>query len=144
MRTVTVDYTYRPTSDANPLRAQSTSESHSASASLMLAPSRAISVTPTLGVVHSQFAGAGWTTRSTYGLGTQVSGLRGKWVTSLNLSRSQFQQTTALQAGLTSRYQVTPSDALILSAQAADYGNLVSPDLAFREGTASIRWAHRF
>jgi hypothetical protein len=77
LRTVTVDYTYRPTSDANPLRAQSTSESHSASASLMLAPSRTISVTPTLGIVHSPFAGAGWTTRSTYGLGTQASGLRG-------------------------------------------------------------------
>ena len=144
MRSVTVDYTYRPTSDENPLRTTSESQSHSVSASLMLAPSRQVSVTPTLGLVHSRFGEAAWTTRTTYGVGTQVSGLAGKWVSSLNVSRSQFQQTTALQAGLTSRYQVTGSDALILSVQAADYGNLVSPELAFRETTASLRWAHRF
>ena len=143
-RSLTIDYTYRPTSDENPLRLQSQSKSHSVSTSVMLAPSRSVSITPSVGIVHSRFGSSGWSTRSTYGVGTQVSGLRGKWVSSLNVSRSQFQQTTALQAGLSSRYQVTGSDALILSVQAADYGNLVSPELAFRETTASLRWAHRF
>ena len=68
---------------------------------------------------------------------------RGRWVSSLNLARSQFQQTNALQATLTSRYQVTQQDALILGARAANYGNIVNPDLDFREASASLRWAHR-
>jgi len=144
VRSVTVDYTYRPTSDANPLRSMSNSTSHNVSASVVVAPSRSVSITPTLGVVHSRFGDAGWSTRTTYGVGTQLSALAGKWVSSLSVSRSQFQQTTALQAALSSRYQMTPSDALILGVQAADYGNLVSPELAFRETTASLRWAHRF
>jgi len=143
-RSITVDYMYRPTEDQNPLRSQSTSESHNVSASLMVAPGGSVSVTPTVGLVHSRFAGSAWSLRSTYGVGTQVSAVQGKWVSSLNLSRSQFQQTTALQAQLSSRFQITGSDALIFSAQAADYGNLVQPDLAFSETTASLRWAHRF
>lgn len=143
-RSVTLDYTYRPTDEANPLRTMSDSRSHSVNASLMVAPSRSVSVTPTVGLVRSRFGTGGWTTRSTYGVGTQLSALRGKWVSGLNLARSQFQQTAALQAVLSSRFQVTSSDALILSVRAADYDNLVSPDLAFQETTASLRWAHRF
>ena len=126
-RSLSVDYNYRPTKDQNPLRVQSTSTSHNLNASLMIAPGGNVTITPTVGLVRSKFAGAGWSLRSTYGLGTQLSALRGKWVNSLNLSRSQFQQTTALQAQLSSRFQLTGSDAITCMALAPEEAAVPSP-----------------
>lgn len=143
-RSASLDYNHRTTGDENPLRTSTASESHSVTANLQISPSRVLSVTPTLGFVRSQFADAGWTTRSTYGVGSQLTVLDGRWATSLDVGRSQFQQTAALQSNLTSRFQVTARDAVIFGFRAADYDNVLDPELAFNELSASLRWAHRF
>lgn len=143
-RSASVDYTYRTTGDDNPLRTSSTSRSHSVNASLLFAPRRNLTVTPSLGVVRSRFADPRWSTRTTYGLGTQLALFRGTWVSSLALGRSQFQQTDALQGTFMSRFQFTLRDAVILSVRAANYDNLADPDLDFQEVAVNLRWAHRF
>jgi len=144
LRTVSLDYNYRTTGDENPLRASSESRSHTTNASLVLAPSRVFSITPTAGLVRSRFGEAGWTTRSNLGIGSQLALQRGRWVSGINLGRANMQQTSALQINATSRYQVTTRDAIILGIRAADYENVLDADRSFREATASLRWAHRF
>jgi hypothetical protein len=144
VRSISLDYSHRSTGDANPLRTATASQSHGATASLQAAPGRTLSVTPTLGFVHSRFGEAEWTTRSTYGIGAQHSAWEGRWATSLNLGRSQFQQTTALQANVTSRLQVAPRDAVVFGLKAGGYDNSLDPGLSFNELNVSIRWAHRF
>lgn len=143
-RSSSLDYTFRTTGDDNPLRVASTSRSHTLNTSVVLSPTRALSFTPTVGLVRSQFGEDGWSTRSTFGLGAQFSADRGRWVSGLNLGRSQVHQTTAVQTTLTSRYQLTRRDAIVFSVRANDYHHVVDADRSFREATASLRWAHRF
>ena len=144
VRSASVDYGYRTTGDDNPLRAMNTSRAHSVSASVVFAPRRNISITPSMGLVRSRFADGDWDTRTTYGVGAQWAALRGTWVSSLNLGRSQFQQTGALQGTLSSRYQLTQRDAVILTVRGSDYDNITNPDLNFQEVAANLRWVHRF
>lgn len=143
-RSIAFDYNVRTTGDENPLRTTTASEAHSVTLNLQTAPAAGLTVTPTAGFVRSQFAGNDWDTRTTIGVGSQLTVMDGRWATSLDLGRAQHQQTAALQGSLTSRFQVTTRDALIVGVRSADYDNLIDPALGFSEFSASIRWAHRF
>ena len=144
VRSTSVDYNFRTTGDDNPLRVASSSWSHTASWSLVLAPSRVVSITPTAGLVHSKFGQDDWATRTNLGLGGQLALARGRWVSGLNVSRTHVHRTTALQASFTSRFQLTGSDAVVLGARLSDNENLADPGLSFRESTVSLRWTRRF
>jgi hypothetical protein len=144
LRSVSVDYNWRDTGDDNPLREASASRSHTANASLVIAPSRTLSFTPTAGVVRSRFGDDDWTTRNNLGLGTQLRLLRGRWVNGLNLGRSYVHQTTSLQAAVSSRFQVTSRDAVVLSGRASRFDHATDDDRSFRESSLSLRWTHRF
>ncbi|MDZ7781202.1 MAG: hypothetical protein U5R14_14905 [Gemmatimonadota bacterium] len=143
-RTVSVDYNYRTTGDDNPARVRSTSTSHTVNARVVLAPARIVSITPTAGLVQSRFGEDPSSLRSNFGLGGQLNLLRGKWVSSLNLGRSHVHQTTVSQASLSSRYQVTGQDAVILSMRLSDNENVAAAERSFRESTLSLRWTRRF
>ncbi|MCH7876458.1 MAG: hypothetical protein IH965_14345 [Gemmatimonadetes bacterium] len=143
LRTASVQYQYRTTGDDNPLRTQSASRSHSVKVRVLLSPSRILNVTPSVGIVRARFAGVGWSTRQTYSLGAQLRMLRGKWMSSLQLGRSQFNQTSALQATLRSRYQLTPHDAISLAVRGSDYGNVLDAARDFQELLITLRWARR-
>lgn len=144
VRTASVDYNFRTTADDNPARVQSTSTSHTVNARVVVSPARIVSITPSAGLVHSWFGEDPGSTRSNLGVGGQVSLLRGKWVSSLNLGRSHVHQTTVLQASLSSRYQVTGQDAVILSMRLSDNDNVADAERSFRESRLSLRWTRRF
>lgn len=144
LRSTSVDYNFRMTGDDNPLRVANTSWSHTASWSLVLQPSRTVSITPSAGLVHSKFAQDDWATRTNLGIAGQLAMARGRWVSGLNLSRTNVHTTTALQASFTSRFQLTESDAFVLGARLSDNENLADPDLSFTESTVSLRWTRRF
>lgn len=144
LRSTSVDYNFRSTGDENPLRDASTSWAHTASWSVVVQPSRVVSITPTAGLVHSKFGQDDWATRTNFGLGGQLALARGRWVSGLNLSRTHVHRTTALQASLTSRFQLTESDAFVFGARLNDNENLGDPGLSFTESTVSLRWTRRF
>jgi len=143
-RSASLAYTYRVSGDENPLRNQSEAESHTVNARLLVGLTGNINLTPSLGVVRSQFGGAGWTTRQTYSLAAQLRAARGKWATSLALGRAQVNQTNSLQATLTSRYQLNRSETVTLVARASDHANMLDPEQDFSEFLVTLRWAHRF
>jgi len=143
LRNASVQYQYRTTGDDNPLRIQSNSRSHSANFKVLVSPTRILNLTPSVGIVRSRFAEQGWTTRQTYNLGAQVRLARGKWMSSIQLGRAQHNQTTALQASFSTRYQLTRRDGLTFTLRASDYDNTLEADRSFRELLATLRWARR-
>lgn len=144
LRSASIAYRYRVTGDDNPLRTQSQSRSHTVNLRALASLANNLNLTPSVGIVSSRFETAGWTTRQTYALGAQHRALRGRFQSSLSLGRSQNNQTTALQATLTSRYQLNPRDAVTLTARASDYDSVLQSGQDFREYTVNLRWAHRF
>lgn len=144
IRSVSFDYNLRDTGDDNPLRAASESRSHTANASVVISPSRILSITPTAGLVRSRFGDDDWSTRSNLGVGTQLRLLRGRWTSGLNVGRTHVQQTTAFQVALSSRFQVTSRDAVILGGRVNRYDHAMDAERSFREATLNLRWTHRF
>ena len=52
-------------------------------------------------------------------------------------------QTSALQASLSTRYQLTRRDGLTFTIRAADYANALEAERDFSELMATLRWARR-
>jgi hypothetical protein len=147
LRSVGFNYTYRKAGDDNPARGAASLTAHTANARVVIAPSRALSVTPSLGLVRTWPAGAsGWRLRQTYGLAAQLRTLAGRWTSSLSLGSSQDGAVGSFQSRLTSRYDLTAADAVTLSVRGSSYRNAPNPFGApgdFRELTASLQLTHR-
>jgi hypothetical protein len=148
LRSVGFAYTYRLAGDDNPARQASSLRAHSANVRVVVAPSRALSVTPSIGLVRSWPASAsGWRLRETYGLAAQLRTLDGKWTTSASLGSSQEGTVGVLQGRITSRYALTPADQLTLSIRGSSYSNARNPFGApgdFQELTVNLQMTHRF
>jgi len=148
LRSVGVGYTYRNAGDENPKRQASSFKAHTANARVVLAPSRVVSVTPSLGLVRSWPAGAGeWQLRETYGLAAQVRALDGRWTTSASVGSSQSGTVSVLQTRLTSRYRLTAADVLTLTLRGSGYRNAPHPlgtPGDFQELTVNLQLTHRF
>lgn len=148
LRSVGVGYTYRNAGDENPRRHASSFKAHTANARVVLAPSRVVSVTPSVGLVRSWPAGAGgWQLRETYGLAAQVRALDGRWTTSASVGSSQSGVVRVLQTRITSRYKLTAADVLTLTVRGSGYRNAPNPFGTpgdFEELTVNLQLAHRF
>ncbi len=148
VRSVGLGYTYRNAGDDNPRRHASSFKAHTANARVVLAPSRVVSVTPSLGLVRSWPAGAGgWQIRETYGLAAQVRTLGGRWTTSASVGSSQAGAVRVLQARITSRYKLTPADVLTFALRGSGYRNAPNPFGTagdFQELTVNLQLTHRF
>jgi hypothetical protein len=147
LRSIGFSYTYRRAGDDNPARAASSLAAHTATARVVLAPARTLSVTPSLGLVRTWPASAsGWRVRETYGLAAQLRALEGRWTSSLSVSSSDDGAVGSLQSRLTSRYELTAADAVTFSLRASSYRNAPNPfgtSGDFREMTASLQLTHR-
>lgn len=147
IRTVGFSYTYRKAGDDNPARAASSLTAHVATVRLVLAPSAAVSVTPSLGLARTWPAGApGWRLRQTYGLAAQLRALDGRWTTSASLGSSQDRGVGDFQSRLTSRYALTAADVVTLSLRGSNYHhapNPFGPPGDFREFTMSLQVTHQ-
>ena len=145
VRSLGVGYVYRTAGDDNPTRQASNLTSHAANVRVVLAPSRTISVTPTIGLVMTKAVNAGWKTRQTYGIAGQLRALNGKWSTTVSVATSQDRSISMIQGRVTSQLRVTPSDALTFSLRASSFQNAPDPlggDGDFRELTVNLQWVH--
>lgn len=147
VRSVGFSYTYRRAGDDNPARAASSLAAHAANARVVLAPSRVVSVTPSIGLVRTWPATAsGWRLRETYGLAAQLRALEGRWTSSLSLASSDDGGVGSFQSRLTTRYDLTPADVVTFSLRASSYRNATNPfgtSGDFSEMTASLQVTHR-
>lgn len=148
VRSVGLAYTYRKAGDDNPARATSSLTAHTANVRVVVAPSRVVSLTPTVGLARTWPGGApDWRTRATYGLAAQLRAAEGRWTTSASVGSSQQGAVHVLQTRITSRYNLTPADAFTLTVRGSGYRNAANPVGApgdFEEFTVSLQVTHRF
>jgi hypothetical protein len=146
LRSVGMSYTFQNSGDDNPARSASGLTAHSTTFRLVLAPSRNVSITPSVGLLGSSAAFAGWHVRETYGLASQVRALEGRWTSSLSLGSTEERSIGALQARVSSRYELRVADALTFSLRGSRYRNAPNAFGAsgnFREFTASLQLTHQ-
>jgi hypothetical protein len=147
VRSAGIGYTYRSSGDDNPARSASSLTAHAATVRVVLAPSNAVSITPSLGLQgSSSAAGAGWHVRETYGIAAQTRVLEGRWTSSLSLGSTEDRGIGAIQTRMTSRYDLTRSDAITFTLRESRYRNAPNPYGAaghFQERTASLQLTHR-
>jgi hypothetical protein len=146
LRSVGVGYTYNNSGDDNPARSAATLTAHNATVRAVLAPSTAVSITPSVGLVRSASATAGSRLRETYGLAAQLRLLEGRWTSSMSASNTEDRGIGSLQARLTSRYDLTKADAVSFSFRSSHYRNAPNPFGAagnFSERTASLQLTRR-
>src|SRR5262245_18483411 len=103
-------------------------------------------MTPSVGLLGSSAAVAGWHVRETYGLATRLRAREGRWTSSMSVGSTEDRGIGALQARATSRYDFTGADALTFSLRGSRYRNAPNAFGApgnFRELTASLQLTHR-
>lgn len=145
-RSVGATYTFRTSGDENPLRQASDLTSHAATGRVVVAPTRTISLTPSVGLVSTRSMGE-WRTRETYSLAAQVRAMEGRWTTSASIGSSQDRAIRVMQTRVTSRYTLTPSNIVTLSVRGSRYRNAPNPfgePGDFEEFTMGLQFTHRF
>ena len=148
LRAVSLGYTYRGSGDANPARAASSMDAHATTVRVVLAPSRNLSITPSIGLLHSASAGTAgqWRTRQTYGIAAQTRMREGRWASSLSVGSTDEGGTGAIQARLSSNYNLSSASTLSFTFRSSHYRNAPNPfgaPGAFHERTASLQLTRR-
>lgn len=139
-RAMSISYSYQEAGDASPLRAVSAIRAHDISVRSTLEAASRLSVVPAVGLAFSNVGEAGWDLRHTYSLTGQYRASGGRWSSSASLSNSRLHAGGAIQAALSSRFRVTDSDMLTVSARTNRVSGLETAAGGFQEHTMSIRW----
>lgn len=148
LRSVSLGYTYRGSGDDNPARAASSMDAHATTVRVVVAPSRAVSITPSIGLLHSASASTAgqWRTRQTYGIAAQTRMKEGRWTSSVSVGSTDEGGTGAIQGRLSSNFNITSSSALSFTFRSSHYRNAPNPfgpPGAFHERTASLQLTRR-
>ena len=146
MRSTGFTYSFRSAGDDNPARSASSLSAHDVSVRAVFAPSQALSITPSIGLQGSSSSAAGWGVRETYGLAAQHRAHNGKLSSSLSLGSTADRGIGSFQTRLSSRYDVTRSDAITFSLRESRYRNAPNPFGApgdFHERTVSLQLTHQ-
>jgi hypothetical protein len=147
LRSVGIGYTFRNSGDDNPARAASGLTAHAATVRSVLAPSEAVSITPSVGLVGSTSgADTGTRLRRTYGIAAQMRLREGRWTSSVSLGSTEDRGTGAFQTRITSRYDLTEADIVTFSLRESRYHNAPNPFGApggFRERAFSLQLTRR-
>jgi hypothetical protein len=147
LRSVGLGYTFRTSGDDNPARAATSLTAHAATVRAVFAPSEALSITPSVGLLRSTSGAAGVAQlRKTYGVAAQWRAREGRWTSSLSLGSTEDRGIGAFQTRLTSRYDLTESDVLSLSVRESRYRNAPNPfgpPGSFHERTFSLQLTRR-
>lgn len=140
-------YTYRNSGDENPVRAASNLTAHAATVRVVLAPSAALSITPSVGVnASSSGAAREFHRRQTYGIAAQMRAREGRWTSSLSLGSTDDRGVGAFQMRMSSRYRLTEADIVTFAVRASRYRNAPNPFGAagsFNERTVSLQLSRR-
>ena len=148
LRSVSLGYTYRGSGDENPARAVASMDAHATTIRVVFAPSRNITVTPSIGLLHSASAGSvgQWRRRQTYGIAAQTRAREGRWTSSASVGSTDEAGTGAIQARLSSNYNLTDASSLSFTFRSSHYRNAPNPfgpPGAFSERTASLQLTRR-
>ncbi|HSJ33385.1 MAG TPA: hypothetical protein VK933_18235 [Longimicrobiales bacterium] len=139
-RALALSYGYQEAGDASSLRAASSIRAHDISLRSTLEVASRMSLVPAVGLAFSNVGDAGWDLRHTYSLAGQYRASGGRWSSSASLSNSRLHAGGAIQAALSSRYRVTDSDLLTVSARTNRVSGLETAAGGFHEHTLSVRW----
>lgn len=148
LRSVSLGYTYRGSGDDNPARAASSMDAHATTMRVVLAPSKNLNITPSIGLLHSASASTAgqWRVRQTYGIAAQARAYEGRWTSSVSVGSTDEGGTGAIQARLSSNYNLTNASSLSFSFRSSHYRNAPNPygpPGAFSERTASLQLTRR-
>jgi len=147
LRSTGFTYSLRAAGDDNQARSASNLTAHDVSVRAVLAPSEAVSVTPSIGLQGSSSAAVpGWHVRETYGLASQFRMYEGRWTSSLSLGSTADRGIGSFQTRISSRYDLTRSTAVTFSLRESRYRNAPNPFGApgnFHERTASLQLTRR-
>jgi hypothetical protein len=147
LRSVGFNYGYRTSGDDNPLRAAASLSAHDVSVRAVFAPTQAVSITPSVGLVRSMSGtSTAWNIRETYGLASQLRMRDGRWTSSLSLGSTEDRGIGSFQTRVTSRYDLTQAASVTFSLRESRYRNAPNPFGApgnFQERTASLQLTHR-
>jgi hypothetical protein len=144
VESLSFDYTYQDAGDANPRRANTEFNSHTANARLTIRLGTDVQLTPAVGFGRSRSDTAAAVTRATYGAGVAWRLLGGRLVTTGSLGRSTYSRSNTWTGALGSRFQLTPQDDLVLNVQFNRFRDVAGPGAWFNEQTVNLRWARRF
>ena len=114
----------------------------------MLAPSRHLNVTPSIGLLHTASAASAgqWRTRQTYGIAAQARMRDGRWTSAFSVGSTDEGGTGAIQARLSSNYDITNASAVAFTFRSSHYRNAPNPfgpPGAFHERTVSLQLTRR-
>jgi hypothetical protein len=147
LRSTGFTYSLRTAGDDNPARSASSLTAHDVSVRAVLAPTEALSVTPSIGLQGSSSAAVpGWHVRETYGLAAQHRARDGRWSSSISLGSTADRGIGSFQTRITSRYDLTRADAVSFTLRESRYRNAPNPFGApgnFQERTASLQLTRR-
>jgi len=144
VESLSFDYNYQDASDANPRRASTQFNAHTANARLAIRLALALQLTPAVGFTRSRSDTAAAVTRATYGVGVAWRLLGGRLTTTGSLGRSTYSRSNTWTGTFGSRFQLTSQDDLVLHVQFNRFRDVAGPGAWFNEQTVNLRWARRF
>lgn len=144
VESLSFDYNYQDAGDANPRRASTEFNAHTANARLTIRLGTALQLTPAVGFARSRSDTAPAVTRATYGAGVAWRLLGGRLTTTGSLGRSTYSRSNTWTGTFGSRFQLTSQDDLVLHVQFNRFRDVAASGTWFDEQTVNLRWARRF
>ena len=143
VESLSIDYSYQKSGDANPLRAGAGFAAQSLNARLSVRVSPVVQFSPTLGLTRSQSDTLVPVTRATYGVSAAWRLWGGRLTTTGSVGRSKYASSNSWTSTLGSRLHLTAQDDLLLNFQVNRFADTVVPDRGFNEQTLTLRWVRR-
>ncbi len=143
-RSLSFDYTFQKSKDANQLRSSSQLDSHSGSIGLQLNLSRSISLSPSVKILMNKQGGNGRRTTATYSLAGRHYAAKKKLITSLRLSLSSQDESDNLRGSLKSKYSFEQLGSLGIEFSYNKFDTDIINSTSFDESFVKIRYSKSF
>lgn len=114
---ISLDYSYQTSGDGNPARIGTKLNSHTTAVRSTFNIREGLNVMPSINLVNSKQAEAGWTTTQSYAAAFNILNLNKKLNSGIQLGITLDNSATSLKSGIRSNYKLTPSATVSLQLE---------------------------
>lgn len=143
LRTGSISYMFQKAVDANPLRTNNRSLSHTLTLNASATPMNNLTIIPSLSIVTSRIGLTTWSSIQTYSITSQYRAFDNALVTSLTIGLSKSESTSSLQMNVTASYRITTSNAVTLMIRKTGFNSGFPTAGNYSEYMASLTVSQR-